>query len=175
MAAGATAQGRAPQTLGHLRIIIPHFLGRGIQGAVVTGSTDPRKAQSFFWAPAIGGGPRPPPPRPHRGARAAGALPRRPKHLPPPGVGLLIIETSITIPSRIAAAPEACSPIASLRPNASAQRSTGLLSSRSRRRPLGMPGPHFLAFLCETYKFSNNSVDKRLHGLTFCECSLRKE
>ena len=63
-------------------------------------STAPTEVNSppIFWAPAIGGGPRPPPSRPHRGARAAGALPRRLKHLPPPGVGLLIIGTWIAIP-----------------------------------------------------------------------------
>jgi hypothetical protein len=39
MAADAPAQGRAPKTLGHLRITIRHFLGRDVQGVVVAGST----------------------------------------------------------------------------------------------------------------------------------------
>ena len=39
MAADAPAQGRAPMTLGHLRITIRHFLGTGVQGVVVVGST----------------------------------------------------------------------------------------------------------------------------------------
>ena len=39
MAAGTPAQGRASKTLGHLRITIRHFLGRGVQGVAVAGST----------------------------------------------------------------------------------------------------------------------------------------
>ena len=39
MAVEGQLNGRAPKTLGHLRITIRHFLGRGVQGVVVAGST----------------------------------------------------------------------------------------------------------------------------------------
>src|SRR5271169_3657691 len=39
MAVEGRLNGRAPMTLGHLRITIRHFLGRGVQGVAVAGST----------------------------------------------------------------------------------------------------------------------------------------